>query len=86
MIALAASAFPWPGNQNYYRSTSTPCYCAPMICALVPFPTCSHSTPPVIGADGSGNYFTTCIDGRLSFSTVTMVSAIWTVLEMTSVP
>ena len=33
-----------------------------------------------------GNYFTTCSDGRLSFSTVTMVSAIWTVLEMTSVP
>ena len=37
-------------------------------------------------ADGSGNYFTTCSDGRLSFSTVTMVSAICTVLEMTSVP
>jgi hypothetical protein len=37
-------------------------------------------------ADSSGNYFTTCSDGRLSFSTVTMVSAIWTVLEMTSVP
>ena len=36
MIALAASAFPWPSNQNYYRSTSTPCYCAPMICALAP--------------------------------------------------
>jgi hypothetical protein len=37
-------------------------------------------------AGGSGHYFTTCSDGRLSFSVVTMVSAIWTVLEMTSVP
>ena len=46
MIALAASAFPWPGNQNpqqgyYYRSIlSGSCYCAPMICVLAPHAAC----------------------------------------------
>jgi hypothetical protein len=42
MIALAASAFPWLGNQKpqqgyYYRSfPSKSCYCSLMICVLVP--------------------------------------------------
>ena len=50
-----------------------------------------HTRPPCRwcprnDADSSGNYFTTCSDGRLSFSMVTMVFAIRTVLVMTSLP
>ena len=78
---------------RYLNGRIPACYCAPMICALAPFPTCSRPAHSARchwylrnDAGGSGHYFTTCSDGRLSFSVVTMVFAIRTVLVMTSVP
>jgi hypothetical protein len=46
----------------------------------------AEGLPTASDAGGSGHYFTTCSDGRLSFSVVTMVFAIRTVLVMTSLP
>ena len=44
----------WGQRQTGYYYLSIPpgsCYCRPMICALVPFPNCSHRTPgrPAVG-------------------------------------
>ena len=61
---------------GYYYLSIPPgsCYCAPMICALTPPPPVrpSGTRPPCRwcprnDAGGSGNYFTTCSNGRLSF-------------------
>ena len=45
---------------RYLNGRTPACYCAPMICALAPFPTCSHRTPGRLVASFAVEHLTVC--------------------------